>query len=109
MPADAYEAMSSISTHAPAADAASATTARDRIIVAAVRCASNPFRAAPNPNSVLGARAALNLDSECPTGMLVVAFAPRLRQKMRCTMRRELSSATCIDTLGFGQTRHAAL
>ena len=41
--------------------------------------------------------------------LLVVAFAPRLRQKMRCTMRRELSSAftaTCIDTLGF---RHAAL
>ena len=61
---------------------------------------------------MLGARAALNLDSECPTGMLVVAFAPRLRQKMRCTMRRELSSAftaTCIDTLGFGQTRHAAV
>ena len=92
--------------------------------------ASNPFRAAPNPNRVPGARAALNLDSECPTGMLsenaygwprragslkrllVVAFAPRLRQKMRCTMRRELSSAftaTCIDTLGFGQTRHAVV
>ena len=71
--------------------------------------ASNSFRAAPNPNSVLGARAALNLDSECPTGMLVVAFAPRLRQKMRCTMRAVLCSATCIDTLGFGETRHAAV
>ena len=68
--------------------------------------ASNSFRAAPNPNSVLGARAALNLDSECPTGMLsenaygwrrgragslkrllVVAFAPRLVCDVKCAVR----------------------
>ena len=36
VPADAYEAMSSFSTHAPAADAASATTASDRIVAAPI-------------------------------------------------------------------------
>ena len=39
-------------------------------------------------------------------------FCTSSASKMRCTMRRELSSAftaTCIDTLGFGETRHAAV
>ena len=68
--------------------------------------ASNSCRAAPNPNwdaqrecLRMAPRRAGSLKR-----LLVVAFAPRLRQKMRCTMRRELSSAftaTCIDTLGF--------
>ena len=65
VPADAYDAMSSISTHAPAADAASATTASDRIVAACsppmvsscgsalrqLRWVGNPLiNAAPNPN-----------------------------------------------------------
>ena len=87
---------------------------------------SNPFRAAPNPNSVLGARAALNLDSECPywdaqreclrmaaDGVQAHSNACwllllHLVSSMRCKMRCESCSAftaTCIDTLGFGETR----
>ena len=83
---------------------------------------SNPFRAAPNPNSVLGARAALNLDlpgmlSENGYGWQPMAC--RLTQTPAgccfCTSSRQCDvmrcescsafTATCIDTLGFGETR----
>ena len=127
-----YEAMSSISTHAPAADAASATTASDRIIVAAVRCArgrEQSFSCCPKSKQRAGRASSaksrlrmplLGCSARMPTDgsrwragslkrLLVVAFAPRLRQcDVKCAVRVVLLwafTATCIDTLGFGETR----
>ena len=102
VPAGAYEAMSSISTHAPAADAASATTASDRIIVEqSFSCCPKSKQRAGRASSaksrlrmpLLGCSARMPTDgSRWRAGslkrLLVVAFAPRLRQcDVKCAVR----------------------
>ena len=121
-----YEAMSSFSTHAPAADAASATTASNRIIVAAVRCArgrEQSFSCCPKSKQRAGrassAKSRLAWDAQrewlrmAADGVQAHSNACwllllHLVSSMRCKMRCESCSAftaTCIDTLGFGETR----